>query len=196
MTKAEFEQAIRDVCLRGNTLDAIIPVQIQNAINFIERRYSFRAMHKYTEVYLTLAKVGLPSRFKSIQFFRIWKADDWQYLTLSEPMTRSCVDIPDRFWIRNDRELQIWPEPDKAYEGEILYMAYTEWADGHWLLDRAQDVLFARTMLNMLPILRDDNQMVAHHWQAQFSDGLQLLVESEVEGEHSGDLELVMGDPQ
>ncbi len=194
MTKVEFEQVIRDLCLRGNTLDSIIPVQIQSAIAFVERRYNFRAMQHYSALAITEPVIGLPSQFKAMVWVRIEVDDDWQYLTLSEPMTRSCIEIPDRYWIRNDKELHLWPSPDQTYDGQMLCYRYTSWADDHWLLDRAQDVLLAKTMLNMLPVLRDDNQMVAQHWQAQFADGLQLLVESEVEGEHGGDLELVIGD--
>lgn len=168
-TVATLYADLRRACKRGNALDADFPSAFQRALSFIEANYNLSWMRqKRTKaVFIGDSSTTLADgayKVKSIEKLGYMAADgSWVYLRQVDPgdfsstvgppagfiMTRAASGWAlefDAAWTENVT-LSIWCYELTVWDG-------TETAEP-WALAHAYDAVFARTMLNLSPVMRD-----------------------------------------
>lgn len=176
---------------RGTALDASIGDRVNWAIRWLERNYNMQYMHRY--VTFTLAansrSVSFPSGGtpKRIEFIRQVKSDNTiiEYPKVDpQDVTELTVD-PTGWWLDGTEFLWF----DRATSGALaleLEMLYWQFsadlvadADAHWLLDNAEDLMVAQTMLFMARLAKQDAWIASY--KNMRDEGLQTLISAEAE---------------
>lgn len=172
MTKATFEADISAIINRGTRYDSYIEGYTARAIAFLERNYSFKYMERFCEFTVSAGSnepevLPYPSRLKEMSFMRFIKDDgEYHYIKQGDPQQFAfsptnvdLADLPTHYHIDADQRIWLNKRVTEDQSGELMYYQFTDWSDvesgdTHWLLDHAEDVLFAHTIIQMGPLLR------------------------------------------
>jgi hypothetical protein len=192
-TLAEFTAQIKGNIRRGSSQDANIPGWIRKGALWIERNHTLQYMMKFAEVdidpdvdedirYVTL----LDTRIKAVKMFRWVNTDGtFAYMSLKDPQDYVNVETgqPAGYWLDGVSRIVLSSTPDSVLHGELHISRYSAWptADSahHWLLDFAEDVLEARTMMNFAKSVRDAEAYT--YWKGEFDLNLPDLYSAEYE---------------
>lgn len=174
-------------------MDALIPGYVRRAALWMERNYSFQYMHQFYLLNIDLEVATTPRYVewgpgvpKSILLFR-WVNEDGEYTNLKriDPRAQNALvsGTPSAYWLDGIRRIVLATTPDENLNGELQLVKYTPWPAEetftHWLIDRAEDVLLAQTLMLMATRLRDDRLIAT--WKATRDEGLDTLIRAEEE---------------
>lgn len=170
LTLGDFYTTVRDALGRGTALDAVIAANVRKSVRWIERNVDpgYLYMQKFGTLTLTSSGtyphvIDVPhQRMKAILFFRLVGDDnDYTYLHKIDPREVNELDTaqPAGYWLDGTTRIILDAKPDEDYTAEMQWVEYSSWniaeTHTHWLLDNAEDLLFAQTMLAMAPYTRD-----------------------------------------
>jgi hypothetical protein len=193
MNLGEFHAEIKASLARGDSLDAIIPGYTRRAALWMERNYTFQYMKQFLEVDIdpTLASTPRyielgPGAPKAIPMFR-WVLGDGTYMPLTkvDPLRLDALEVstPESYWLDGTRRIILSSTPGEVLHGELRIDRYTPWPAEltftHWLLDRAEDVMLAQTLIMMSIHLRDPR--LRDNYKQMRDEGMLTLLNAEDE---------------
>ncbi len=139
------------------------------AARWLERNYSFKFMDRLCLTTLikedSEVSYNADELVKSISFFKIALANDdgdFRYLKKGDPHDFNLPDAtgsPKWYWLEEGTgRIIVDPTPDKDYEATLMLRVFTDWPtdltkENFWLT-HADDVLLARTLEQLGPIVR------------------------------------------
>lgn len=195
MNLETFHTLVRNSIARGTSMDDMIPLAVRQAVRWLERNYSLGYMHKFKTFTLLSSGadpriVAMPhARVKAVKFLRLLlPTGQYAYLTqvMGQEVDSPEGDIPAGYWVEGER-LWLDTPPKEDFPAELLWVEYTEWPTvgtaEHWLLNHAEDVLLAQTVLQLGPQLRDDKLMGLY--KGLRDEGLRTLTLAEDERNQS-----------
>lgn len=204
MNLGDFKSQINGNIRRGTSLDARIPTFIRQAARWIERNKTLQYMKVLATISIDPDTNDAPrfieltgTLIKSVIFFR-WIDDEGTYLYLRnwDPAKFTALEsgTPRYYWLDGVSRIVLTTTPDEVLSGELQVSRYTSWPTNndatHWLLDNAEDVLEAQTMIQFAKYVRDAE--LQQHWRAIRDEGLVTLYAAEQEFEYSNtDLQMV-----
>lgn len=203
MNLGEFKTQISGNIRRSTSLDSRIPAFIRQAARWVERNRTLQYMKKLAEISIDPATADTPqyieltgTLIKSVIFFR-WVAADGEYIYLKSEAPHKFTSLekgtPRYYWLDGVSRIVLTTTPDEVLTGELQVARYSSWptadASTHWLMDNAEDVLEARTMMNVAKYTRDPNLFAT--WKAILDDSLPGLYAAEEELQYQN-AELVM----
>lgn len=192
MQLSEFHTEVRRVARRGNALDDEIPGAVRRAARWIERNYTLKYMERYVEFTVDLGAdhpealefpYGTPihpERVKSFNFFRWRREHSYLYLTQMDARdwTPKEEGVPTHYWLAGRDTIWLNRIPTEALIGEISFNEFSEWPTSgtatHWLLGNAEDALLAASMLELVPVMRD--QRLEQHYAGKLPVLLRALI--------------------
>lgn len=194
-TIAGLHTLISETLNRGSRYDAYIPSRVRQAALWLERNYSFKYMERYVSFTATATGaepriLPMPSAVKKIDFIRFGPYDnDWHYLTLVDP--RDVIDTepdengrPSGYWLDGMDHIWMDAAPEEDMVGEMSYVQYTTWPTDYtqtnWLVTYGEDVLLARAMVHLAPVVRM-SPLLVQEYNALLTDGLRTLVGADEE---------------
>lgn len=193
MNLGEFHSNVSTSLNRGTTLDDRIPVRVKQAVNWIERNYTFKYMEQFR--LLQIAKddrtVKLNSLIKSWKFIRLIKKDGaYSYLNKIEPQDALGLASELRaYWVVGNSALILNSVPTENLSGEAMWIGYTDWpsetTSRHFLLDVASDVVLGQTLMFMAIFDMKDPRMLAEY-KGMRDEGLNTLTRSADEEQYGG----------
>lgn len=198
MNLGEFHTEVESCLARGSSLTAVVPGYVRRAARWLERNYTFQYMKQFLDLYIDLDVASTPRYIelgigapKKISFLR-WRLSTGEYQNLErvepEDLTALTTGTPDGFWLDGIRRLVLNKTPDENLTGELRIDRYTPWPTQltfqHWLLDQAEDVLLAQTLVLMAPRLRDPRMVQTY--EKMRDEGLKTLLLAEDELQYGG----------
>lgn len=189
MLLGEFHTLVRTTAKRLNSLDDLIPIATRQAARYIERNYTLQYMNRFVTFPLAADTDCIPfpsSRLKKFNFVRITQDDGcYDYLTMKDPQEISRLGEcqPKHFWLDAYDHMFFDSAADVDYSVGMSFVEFSLWPTDdlatHWLLDHADDVLLARTIIGMAPQMRDP-EMITNYGKL-LDLGLKSLQDSELE---------------
>ena len=200
-TLAEFHERVSEVINRGDKFDSQIPNFVKLAARRIERRRTFQYMEKFDATKLDLVEDTRSYAISTLTSNQIKRINFWRIVNVttgSDDVTFSYIekvkaaDIlarpkgkPSHFWLDGWDNFVLGEIPDKAYDNpEMQWEEFTSWPTNMgqqpWLVDNAEDLLMAQTMLLMAPRLRMDDKSVLL-WAGLGKDALDTVEAAEQE---------------
>lgn len=193
MNRTDLFEAIRFAINRGHTLDDNILPAMRKAVLWFERNYNLAYMHRW--VTFTVSSVGektnlipMPPRIKGLNFIR-FLSKDGKYTNprkvhpseLAEEVKRN---MPLGFWMDGNQHIVFESLPTEPLDGQLGYWRFTDFStigpeDSHWLFDFAEDVMVARVMVYMAPIMKAPE--LVSLWENDLMAGLKTLLAAEEE---------------
>lgn len=198
LTVSDFHSLVSDEANRGTTLDGYIPSAVRRLVQFLERDYSYQYMHRFNllTVYANANQpraVAFPNDYvKSIEFLRFRKSDG-KYVKMlqiqpGEDIEWNDSSLPRAYWLDGTSYLWLDSIGSDNLEFEISYYEYTDWpsdtSQTHWLLNHAEDVLLAGTMMFLGPYAREPEWMQTY--KSIFDAGLLAMKQADVELQEGG----------
>lgn len=201
VTVGDFYTTLRNAHGRGNEFDSVQDGVTRRAVRLIEQNYTLSYMRRFVSFQLqaNTRAVPQPDRVKEIEFIRVKlgdsKSNDYRYLhyvhpkMIEEKGIGSDDDrVPLAFWLDSDQYIWFDGAPSSDENLEMYYTQYSEWptntSETHWLLNNAEEVLLAQTMIGMAPFLRDPE--VVQLWTQQRDLAMKTLLLAEDEREYHG----------
>lgn len=202
-----FEAMVRSIVNRGTKFDAEITTQTRFAAKWLERNYSLKSMERLQDVSVDGADTALSlgaSRVKNIEWFRFLLVGDEQgnfhYLEKGDPKDFSVFESarPKYYWFEEGTSrIVLSTKSDVDYSGEIFFNQFTDWptdtSETNWWLEEAEDVLLARVLWQLSPIVRRPDLM--SYKEATF-EGVRTLILSDEEerfADHSPAMKVYTG---
>lgn len=198
ITLGQFHSLVSAELRRGTVHDAVIPDYVRRAARWMERNHTFQYMRRFQSLTIDAdatepRAITLPcssTLFKGITFFRLVPDDgDYIYLTKIDPRSVSTPEpdddgTPKAYWLDGLDYIWLDRAPEEDYNAEMYSVQYTDWPTDTsvstlWLLNSAEDVMIAQTILQMGPLLRDDQSM--GRWKAIRDEALRTLLLAEEE---------------
>lgn len=199
-TIADFHSLVAGSCNAGSSLDGVIPGRVRMAARFLERNLDFAYMRRWGELNID-ADADEPHvvslfgyNFKAIDAVRIVNldvtpgsddADRFTDLKLIDPRQRTTrrSESPSAYWLDGVTNLILDARPNVDMVLELHYRAFTEWSASsgwtHWLLQNAEDLLLAQSMM-FIAIYRRDMALYATY-KAMRDDSMKTLQAAEEE---------------
>lgn len=188
MTLDEMVTQVRYMVNRGNTLDAQLLPAIRKAVRWTERNHSLSYMHRLVTFRVVFQDgevrfLPMPPGCKSFEFIRFRLADGtYWHLRKYHPQEIGYDThrvLPDGFWTDGNKRIVLESVPEGFLDGQMGYWRYTDLdalqpTDTHWLFDHADDVIEARSMLNLLPVMGANEMRPAY--EANLNEALRTLV--------------------
>jgi len=198
MTLSDFIAVVRSATLRGNALDAQIGPAIRRAVLFIESNYNMPYMRRKIDVAVAVDDTAVvlndtthqAGRLKSIERVRFNDGGDWYYLKQvdSWQLVSNEAEAPVAFELTSTLSAagatEVTLTFDSAWAEAQTLEIWGFWrteidltnpsSAGIWLINNAEDVLLARTMMNMAPVMRDPQ--VLGMYQQLWMEGQQTLI--------------------
>jgi hypothetical protein len=180
---------------RGTAYDARIPAYAKMAARYIERNYTFQYMNIFATFEVDADAVEprlitLPARMKKDIFVRlVLDEGEYQPLQKIDPQQQHTLvtEVPTGYFLSGDDRIWLAQTPEEDYDGEIFYTRFTTWPTApdatNWLLNYADDVLIAQTMVFMAPLLRDPDAGAL--WGAMNQMAMKSLLDADFELEFS-----------
>jgi hypothetical protein len=135
----------------------------------------------------------MPSRPKQIYFLRVVRdatdvqdaSKEYSNLHMIDPstLTELGVGAPKFYWL--DALDYIWLNSivEKDWTAELYYAQYTNWptdtSQSPWLVNNAEELLLAQTMMHLAPFMRD--QATQQLWKGQRDLALKALIDADYE---------------
>lgn len=197
MNLGEFHTQISGNIRRGTSLDARIPAFTRQAARWIERNNTLSYMKRLAEIEIDPETADTPryvelggTNIKAILFFRwVEEGDDgtslYHYLTPTNPkdQTELSQGLPAFYWMDGVSRIVLTATPVEVLTGELQVVRYTSWPTApeatNWLIDNAEDVLEAATMMNVAKYTRDAE--LGATWKNIFDMGLPGLYAADQE---------------
>jgi hypothetical protein len=172
MTLADFHATVDALLGEKGALDAEIPIAVRLAARKLERGFNFRYMREeVTKDYPASnppTTVDLGARVKSVISGEVREDGGWEgiqeiVLLESPHVLLDSQALEDKFpiWVKNEKLLLPLLATTVAYDLHFLIYRRSDWplssygAFSHYLVDDAEDLLLAETMLNLAPVGRD-----------------------------------------
>lgn len=198
-TIGNFYQRVSRAIRRGTKYDDDIPGYAADAVQELENSHNWKYMWEEssdnlvistTDNTLDLRDIGSPpsplNKVKSVRFFRF--VDDAGSRvpvrkTLAENVQEIVSGRPGAFWMRSKDVIAFDAYPNKAYLYEVGLFRYSTrpLVDSQPWLTLGEELLVARTIRKMQPILRDDK--LIQRWGEIENSTLPALLEAEVVSE-------------
>lgn len=199
----DFHTTVRTWLKRGTALDDTIPTAVRMAARFLERNYTFMYMKQWFEVTVEADDryITLPSNlFRQVNFFRFRNTEnEFRTIRRINPLQQTSIseDTPSGFWRDGATRLILDAATPEELTGEVQAVVLTDWPTNlnstHWLIDVAEDVLLAQTLMYSGFGQRD--VAMYQMYKTIRDEGLQTLVQSEQEAEYSGTDDVMLYTP-
>ena len=195
MNLADFHTLVSEAIGRSTAYDSQIPGYVRRAARFIERNYTLQYMNVYSTFELDAEAteprlIQLPAGIKRDRLIRILGQDkSYNDLRKVDPADVKTLrtERPSAYWLSGDDKIWLAQAPDQDYACEIYWTRFTTWPtlpDGTtWLLQNADDVLLAQTMVLMAPHLKDPDLVTM--WSQNLLNCLKTLLDSDLALEDS-----------
>jgi len=195
-TIGNFYERVSRAIRRGIVYDDDIPGYASDAVRELENSTNWKYMWNEVSGNLvvsttdnTLAFAGSPL-LKNVRFIKLI-ALSGDHIPIRKTQRENVIGItsgrPGAFWMLDKNTVKLDAFPNKAYAYQAGYYAYSvrPLVDSLEWLTLAEDLLIARTIRKMQPILRDD-KLIAR-WQEIENSVLPALLEAEVVSEFDGE---------
>ncbi len=206
-TLGEFHTLVGQVFNLDDRMDAFIPAATRQAARWIERNQTIRYM-KRTELYNktggtdNVLSIGAAGNVKGLDAVAIYEENNYDNLIAEldheDLINTQTADegVPSAFDYRtiilasdtdpaDDAEPEIILDivPAINYSFAVNTVRYSTWPTSltvtHWLLENAEDILLARTCIQLGPIAREPE--ITQFYSPLLNDGLQTLLSAEQE---------------
>lgn len=200
-TIGDFYQRVSRAIKRSTLFDDDISGYAADAVRELENNYNWKYM--WTEkndgllsISATVNQLDISigdSSFvgiKDVRYLQL-KSDAGNLIPVRKTQREKVISIvsgrPGAFWMITKDLIGLDAFPDKAYPYQIGYFAYSErpLIDSCAWLTIAEDLLIARTIRKMQPLLRDD-KLIAR-WSETENSVFPALLEAEVVSEHDAE---------
>jgi len=190
-TVGDFYERVSRAIRRGTVYDDDIPGYAADAVRELEDMENWKYMSQEpAAAALTIGDNTITlTRCKSVRWLHIIDTNNEEI-----PLTKTARDDvqnissgrPGAFWMINRNQIGLDALPDQAYNYKIGYFQYSAipLVDSLEWLTMAEDLLIARTIRKMQPLLRDD-KLVAR-WKEIEDSRMPSLLESELVSEYDG----------
>jgi len=180
-TLSDFYALISAEVNKGTRFDATIPQKVKQAVQFFERNYSFAYMEASLEYTISATanparRADLPSRFK-LPIWHRYKKDDGSLIYLSqvsgEDVSKHEDKAPTGYWIEGRSYIWFDNQTDEDLSAEFYHYAfsdYTSWSpatENLWLIDNAEALVIAQTMVYLAPTARESGWIEAYGGMVQ-----------------------------
>lgn len=164
MNLGDFHSVISNEANKGSSFSDVIPAKVRQAARWVERNATLKYMERFVEASLSDRCWNFPTtRIKSIIFVRhLLENGKYKQIIQVDPQQVVSIDegIPDGFWIDGDDHFWFDAFPSEGnLELELLLVEYSDWPTDltktHWLIDNAEDLLIAQTMILLAPTARE-----------------------------------------
>ena len=205
MSLADFYSRVSAEINRGAAYDGDIPYYCRLAVRWIERNWSFTYMERFVRFSLKAdatypRSFSIPPGLKDIRFVRLFPAtlDTNGDLDISQTETGTAIPlyqvepgeiktirtgVPEAFWRDGYEYFWLDKVPAEDYIGQMTYYRYTEWpedtSETPLLLEHGEDLLLARTIIQMAPRLR--NPVLRDMYMPIFAEGLRTMIQADEE---------------
>jgi hypothetical protein len=171
MNLGEFHDRVARALGRGTSLDASIPVWVEEAVQEIENNYTFQYMKRWVEISVDAdaAQAHIISLYntpiKEIASLRYYNSDAERWVPIKGPkneqdrLTRPA-GFPSSFWLNGVNGVVLDAIPDEDYTIEGNLRVFSSWQAGqdafeHYLIDRHRKLLLSQAVLGANMELRD-----------------------------------------
>lgn len=193
-TYAELQAAIADWLLRSD-LTATIPSFIRLAEADFARKIRHWRMESRLAVSYDAQYEDLPADWVETISLRLSDATGPHQLDLmshadmlAERYRTADIGGLPKFYAVSGGQLELFPTPDEAYSGELLYIqeipALSDSQTTNWLLTAAPDVYLYGALLQSAPYIKDDERIAV--WAAAYDNAITSLNRSSSRAKASG----------
>ena len=201
-TIGDFYQRVSRAIRRGIKYDDDIPGYAGDAVQELENSHDWKYMWEEdsdnlvistTDNELDLRDIGSPSspleKVKSVRFLR-FVDDAGTRVPVRKTVAENVMEIvsgrPGAFWMKDKNTLGFDAYPNKTYLYEVGLFRHSARPLGDSLewLTMAEELLVARTIRKMQPLLRDDKLL--QRWGEIENSTFPALLEAEVVSEFDG----------
>ena len=172
MSLADFHTTVDSMLGEAGALDAQIPIAVRMAARKLERAFNFRYMRVELQVAYPASdppsQIDLAIGVKSIISAETRETGGWEGISKVALVDSPHVDLTsqeleDKFPIYKKSERYVIPlmETTSAMDIHFLLYRFSAWptsgfgAFNSYLIDYAEDLLLAETMLHLAPVGRD-----------------------------------------
>ncbi|MBA4275095.1 MAG: hypothetical protein C0436_05515 [Alphaproteobacteria bacterium] len=202
-TVQNFFNTVRATHARGTSLDALLPSALHNALQYIESNYNLSYMRnlwtfqvssgasRYT--WVTENASSLKTMRALYYYDNAGTKKDLRQVPISE-ITSNTGDMPTGFFIipkpQADGSIRqeinfdcAWPEAQTLYAFAYNYYGWNknELDSGVVLINTAEQLVLARMMMQLAPVMRDPQ--LVQLWGALFQDNINVLLQAQDEFE-------------
>lgn len=189
MILSEFHTLVSEAIGRSTAYDNQIPGYVRRAARMLERNYNLQYMNVYSTFEIDAEAeeprlIQMPASMKRDRLIRIVQSDGtYNDLRKIDPHDIKVLrtELPSAYWLSGDDKIWLAQAPAEDYSAEIYWTRYTTWPTDPggeaWLLDNADDVLLAETMVLMAPHLKDPDLISL--WQGNLQLCVKTLVDAD-----------------
>ena len=194
-TIGDFYQRVSRAIHRNTIYDEDIPGYAADAVRELENFQDWKYMRTEVEDNLVVSATvnelkPVLTLVKNVRFINLI-SNAGRRIPLRKTQADNVISIvsgrPGAFWMKDKDTVKLDAFPDFAYPYEMVYFKYSARPLVNSLawLTIAEDLLIAKTILKMGPILRNDK--LAQRWAQVVSNTLPALLEAEVVSDYDGE---------
>ncbi len=198
-----FYERVSRAIRRGTKYDDDIPGYAADAVRELEDLENWKHMWVEDETKtLTIGTaqldLGTGIKVKSVRFLKLID-ENGAYIPLAKVQKEQVISTnlsdnqrPTAFWMINRDLIGLDEKPNIAYKYSVGYFQYSTspLVDTLSWLTFAEDLLIARTIMKMQPLLRDDK--LIQRWGQIEANRMPTLLESELVSEYDGQVNTVV----
>lgn len=156
---------------RGTSLDTVIPGYVEEAVQDIEKNYTFQYMRRWVELSIDASSTSphiislFTTPIKEITLLRYINPDDSRFRRIKGPIdpgdrqTRE-TGTPTAFWLDGVSSIVLDAIPDTDLDVEGNFVQYSVWQPDqttfrHYLIDHYRTLLLSETVQKAAVDLRD-----------------------------------------
>ena len=194
-TIGNFYERVSRAIRRGTVYDDDIPGYAADAVRELENLQDWKYMWTRVSTSLTISATDnwvtpLLTDVKNVRFIHLVSLAG-ERIPLRKAQEDDLLQVasgrPGAYWMMDENKIGLDAYPDAAYPYVLGYFAYSAWplVDSLRWLTMAEELLIARTIRKMQPILRDDKLL--KRWSEIEASTLPALQEKELVAEHDGE---------
>lgn len=188
---------------RGTALDAMIPLYVKQAVNFLERGHPLKYMEEWVQINLAAGDqvVDMVWAFRNFRFLRRDSEGKWLYLAKKDSMDEvhsggiddgtghdQMLNAYSQIGMRYVRFNVKWQGQANLYLEGIIYKM-SDWQTSrpdyrHFLLEQASDLLIYQTMMRIGASIRDPR--LVEGYKPLRDEALQTLMNMDQDAEYAG----------
>jgi len=202
-TVSSFLTVLRATVARGSSLDALLPSALHNALRYIEMNYNMKYMRLRTSISVLAASTNYTwtgddsTNLKVVRDLYWYGSDGTKYdLRQVQPyeIESNTGSDPSGFYLVPEQQTdgsinhQFYFDAPHSEARTLRLQAYTyrgwngnEAATNVWLLNNAEQLVLARCMIQLAPVMRD--QAIMQMWATVFQDNLGAVLQAQDEME-------------
>jgi len=199
-TIGNFYQRVSRAIRRGTVFDADIPGYAADAVRELENEHDWKHMRVEMTDNLVVSTTVNEIRpeitlVKNVRFIKIITAGG-DLIPLRKTQMDNVISItngrPGAYWMKDQNTIGLDAYPNFAYEYGMVYFKYSArpLVDALSWLTIAEDVLLARTILKMQPLLKNDK--LIQRWGLIESRAMPALLEAQVVSDYDGEDSLMI----